>query len=58
MSKLKTGTFSVENLESLQIAINSIVGAAEDLSGITAETMGPTPKPGMADLREWGFNLL
>ncbi len=58
MSKLKTGTFSVENLESLQITIKSIVGAAEDLSGITAEKMGPTPKPGMADLREWGFNLL
>ena len=30
MSKLTTGSFSIEDLESVQITINNIVGAAKE----------------------------
>jgi acetyl-CoA decarbonylase/synthase complex subunit alpha len=58
MSKLTTGSFSIEDLESVQITIENIVGAAteaaaeEDLG-----PMGPTPFPGIATLRDWSFTL-
>ena len=38
MSKLATGSFSIEDLESVQITINNIVGAAK----AAVEKAGPT----------------
>ena len=32
MSKLTTGSFSIEDLESVQITINNIVGAAKEVA--------------------------
>ena len=54
MSKLTTGSFSIEDLESVQITINNIVGAATEVAKGAAKgaakekeehvgPMGPTP---------------
>ena len=51
MSKLTTGSFSIEDLESVQITINNIVGAAKEVAKEAKEAeeelgpMGPTPSP-------------
>ena len=60
MSKLTTGSFSIEDLESVQITINNIVGAAKaavETAVPTAGPMGPTPFPSIATLRDWSFTL-
>lgn len=60
MSKLTTGSFSIEDLESVQITINNIVGAAKEAAEEKAKElgpMGPTPFPGIATLRDWSFTL-
>jgi acetyl-CoA decarbonylase/synthase complex subunit alpha len=62
MSKLTTGSFSIEDLESVQITINNIVGAAKaavETKGAVETTglMGPTPFPSIATLRDWSFTL-
>jgi acetyl-CoA decarbonylase/synthase complex subunit alpha len=60
MSKLTTGSFSIEDLESVQITINNIVGAAKAAAETAVETtgpMGPTPFPSIATLRDWSFTL-
>ncbi|RPJ78252.1 MAG: acetyl-CoA decarbonylase/synthase complex subunit alpha, partial [Alphaproteobacteria bacterium] len=63
MSKLTTGSFSIEDLESVQITINNIVGAAKEVAKGAAKEkeelgpMGPTPFPSIATLRDWSFTL-
>ncbi|MGB9131524.1 MAG: CO dehydrogenase/acetyl-CoA synthase complex subunit alpha [Methanosarcina sp.] len=60
MSKLTTGSFSIEDLESVQITINNIVGAAKEAAEGAKEElgpMGPTPFPSIATLRDWSFTL-
>lgn len=57
MLKASTGIFSIEELENVQITIGSIVGAIEKKIEEGGE-MGPTPKPGIADLRDWDHKLL
>ena len=62
MSKLTTGSFSIEDLESVQITINNIVGAAKEVAKEAKEEesgpMGPTPLANMAAYRnDWNFNL-
>ncbi len=37
MSKLTTGSFSIEDLESVQITINNIVGAAKEVAKTAAK---------------------
>ncbi len=41
MSKLTTGSFSIEDLESVQITINNIVGAAKEAAEEKAKELGP-----------------
>jgi len=58
MSKLTTGSFSIEDLESVQITIENIVGAAKEAAAEEdLGPMGPTPFPGIATLRDWSFTL-
>ena len=57
MSKISTGSFSIEELENVQITIGSIVGAIEKKVEDEGE-MGPTPKPGISGLRDWDYKLL
>ncbi|HII91288.1 MAG TPA: CO dehydrogenase/acetyl-CoA synthase complex subunit epsilon [Methanosarcina sp.] len=63
MSKLTTGSFSIEDLESVQITINNIVGAAKEVAKEAKEPkeelgpMGPTPFPTVAKVRDWSFTL-
>ncbi|ALK05317.1 MAG: acetyl-CoA decarbonylase/synthase complex subunit alpha [Methanosarcina sp. 795] len=60
MSKLTTGSFSIEDLESVQITINNIVGAAKEAAEKAEEElgpMGPTPFPTAATVRDWSFTL-
>lgn len=63
MSKLTTGSFSIEDLESVQITINNIVGAAKEVAKEAKEAkeelgpMGPTPFPTIAEVRDWSFTL-
>ncbi len=57
MSEITTGNFSVGDLENVQITINSIVGAIEKTMEETEVDMGPTPKPGFVDLRDWDYTL-
>ncbi|MDD3317335.1 MAG: CO dehydrogenase/acetyl-CoA synthase complex subunit alpha [Methanosarcina sp.] len=57
MSKLTTGSFSIEDLESVQITINNIVGAAKEAAKEELGPMGPTPFPSIATLRDWSFTL-
>ncbi|MGB9929393.1 MAG: CO dehydrogenase/acetyl-CoA synthase complex subunit alpha [Methanosarcina sp.] len=59
MSKLTTGSFSIEDLESVQITINNIVGAAKEAAEAKEELgpMGPTPFPTVAEVRDWSFTL-
>jgi len=63
MSKLTTGSFSIEDLESVQITINNIVGAAKEVAKEAKEVkeelgpMGPTPFPTTAAVRDWSFTL-
>ena len=64
-SKLTTGSFSIEDLESVQITINNIVGAAKEVAKAAPKEkeaehlgpMGPTPYPTIATLRDWSFTL-
>lgn len=53
MQKTREGLFTIENMENVTISIGGITREEEEW-----EPMGPTPKPGMADLREWDFKLL
>ncbi|MDO9517244.1 MAG: CO dehydrogenase/acetyl-CoA synthase complex subunit alpha, partial [Methanosarcinaceae archaeon] len=57
MSEISTGSFSIEELENVQITIGSIVGAIEKKMEEEGE-MGPTPAPGIIGLREWDHKLL
>lgn len=57
MSELKSGTFSIEELENVQITIGSIVGAIEKAAEEEGD-VGPTAKPGISDLRDWDYKLL
>ncbi|WP_292487232.1 CO dehydrogenase/acetyl-CoA synthase complex subunit alpha [Methanohalobium sp.] len=57
MSNVTTGKFSIEDLENVQVTIENIVGAIEEVEE-TEEEMGVTPKPGISSLRHWDFNLL
>ncbi|MBP2029812.1 acetyl-CoA decarbonylase/synthase complex subunit alpha [Methanohalophilus levihalophilus] len=57
MSELKSGTFSVDELENVQITIGSIVGAIEQAAEEEGE-VGPTVKPKVSDLRDWDHKLL
>ncbi|MBW6469995.1 MAG: CO dehydrogenase/acetyl-CoA synthase complex subunit alpha [Methanosarcinaceae archaeon] len=57
MSEMSTGSFSIEELENVQITIGSIVGAIEKKIEAEGE-MGPTPKPGIIGLRDWDYKLL
>ena len=57
MSKLTTGSFSIEDLESVQITINNIVGAAKEAAKEELGPMGPTPFPTIAAVRDWSFTL-
>ncbi len=41
MSKLTTGSFSIDDLESVQITINNIVGAAKEAAEEKAKELGP-----------------
>ncbi|AEH60993.1 CO dehydrogenase/acetyl-CoA synthase complex, epsilon subunit [Methanosalsum zhilinae DSM 4017] len=56
MSQIKTGNFSIEELENVHITIGSVVGAIEKEAEVE-EDVGPTPCPGIKDLREWDFKL-
>ncbi len=58
MSELTTGSFSIEDLESVQITINNIVGAAKEVAEEELGPMGPTPLAGIADYRSWNLTLL
>ncbi len=62
MSKLTTGSFSIEDLESVQITINNIVGAAKEAAEEKTKElghMGPTPFPGLETYRDdWNLKLL
>ncbi|HIH93167.1 TPA: acetyl-CoA decarbonylase/synthase complex subunit alpha, partial [Methanosarcina acetivorans] len=61
MSKLTTGSFSIEDLESVQITINNIVGAAKEAAEEKAKElgpMGPTAMAGLASYRSWNLLLL
>jgi len=59
MSKLTTGSFSIEDLESVQITINNIVGVAKEVAKEELGPMGPTPLASMAAYRnDWNFLLL
>ncbi|HHV24561.1 MAG TPA: CO dehydrogenase/acetyl-CoA synthase complex subunit epsilon [Methanosarcina sp.] len=57
MSKLTTGSFSIEDLESVQITINNIVGVAKEAAKEELGPMGPTPFPTTAAVRDWSFTL-
>jgi acetyl-CoA decarbonylase/synthase complex subunit alpha len=57
MSELKTGTFSVSDLENVQINIGSIVGAIEKTAAEEGE-VGLTVKPNISGLRDWDYKLL
>ncbi len=57
MSELKSGVFSVSELENVQITIGSIVGAIEKVAE-EEKDVGPTVKPGISGLREWDHKLL
>lgn len=57
MSEMSTGSFSIEELENVQITIGSIVGAIEKKAESDGK-MGPTPKPGIIGLRDWDYKLL
>jgi len=62
MSKLTTGSFSIEDLESVQITINNIVGAAKEAAEEKEKELvnaGPTLFPGLEAYRDdWNFKLL
>ncbi|MDD3043491.1 MAG: CO dehydrogenase/acetyl-CoA synthase complex subunit alpha [Methanosarcinaceae archaeon] len=60
MSKLTTGSFSIEDLQSVQITIENIVGAVKEAAKEEkAGPMGPTQYPGLASYRDdWNFKLL
>jgi acetyl-CoA decarbonylase/synthase complex subunit alpha len=62
MSKLTTGSFSIEDLESVQITINNIVGAAKEAAEKKEKELGPTgptPLASMAAYRnDWNLLLL
>lgn len=61
MSKLTTGSFSIEDLESVQITINNIVGAAKEAAEEKAKElgpMGPTALASIASYRSWNLLLL
>jgi len=53
MKKFRTGSFRLDNFE---LAVGK-VKKPSDLDEF-AEPMGPTPKPGIEDLREWDMKLL
>ncbi|MCS3924476.1 CO dehydrogenase/acetyl-CoA synthase complex subunit alpha [Methanosalsum natronophilum] len=58
MSQIKTGKFSIDELENVQITIGSVVGALEQEMDSEELDIGPSPCPGIKDLRNWDFNLL
>ena len=58
MSELTTGSFSISDLENVQITINNIVGAIEKQAEDKDVDVGPTPKPGVSTLRNWDHQLL
>ncbi|RLI79256.1 CO dehydrogenase/acetyl-CoA synthase complex subunit epsilon [Archaeoglobales archaeon] len=51
--ELKKGAFVVDELKNVSIRIGDIVEEEEEWA-----LMGPTPMPGIADLRDWDFFLL
>ncbi|MCQ1537363.1 hypothetical protein FTO70_17140 [Methanosarcina sp. KYL-1] len=53
MSKLSTGSFSIEDLELVQITINNIAGAAKEAAEEKAKELvkaGPTLSPGLLEI--------
>ena len=63
MSKLTTGSFSIEDLESVQITINNIVGAAKEVAKAKAKRQKQLvrwvrpPSLQLHTLRDWSFTL-
>jgi acetyl-CoA decarbonylase/synthase complex subunit alpha len=57
MNGLKSGVFTISDLENVQITIGKIVGAIEKTVEEEGE-VGPTVKPGISGLREWDKILL
>jgi len=52
--ELKKGLFAVDELRNVSIKIGKVVEEAEEW----AEEVGPTPKPGLIELRKWDHKLL
>jgi acetyl-CoA decarbonylase/synthase complex subunit alpha len=52
---IKRGIFNIADLKNVRINIGEI--GEEGVEEKEWEPMGPTPKPGMAALRDWDFNL-
>ncbi|MDY0386446.1 MAG: CO dehydrogenase/acetyl-CoA synthase complex subunit alpha [Methanolobus sp.] len=55
---ISAGQFSIDELENVQITIGKIVGAIEKTAEKEGLEAGPTPKPGISDLRDWDYKLL
>ena len=51
--EIKLGKLTLKDLEGLQIRIGEVVEEGDEW-----ESMGPHPKPGIADLRNWDFKLM
>lgn len=53
VEEIKIGGVALKDLEGAQIRIGEVIDEDEEW-----EPMGPNPKPGMADLRNWDFKLM
>ncbi|WP_456370474.1 CO dehydrogenase/acetyl-CoA synthase complex subunit alpha [Geoglobus sp.] len=52
--ELKKGLFAIDEMRNVSIKIGKVIDEAEEWD----EPMGPTPKPGILELRKWDHKLL
>ncbi len=52
--ELREGLFAIDEMRNVSIKIGRVIEEAEEW----AEEMGPTPKPGIIELRKWDMKLL